>query len=146
MLRRIHWRTGTPGLVAVLLLSALLALAGCRADEDRTSAIADTGGTGGGGADTWSTIQSQVISGCSCHTASTSHTTNPIGFQSGDYAFLVNQDSVKDNRYSIVKRYNPDQSTLYLTSQGAAGMPLGMSLGTAALQRLQDWINAGAPQ
>ncbi|MBI4082502.1 MAG: hypothetical protein HY423_07820 [Candidatus Lambdaproteobacteria bacterium] len=142
------WKTGAASvsLSAALLLMALV-LGGCLVDQDEN--VAGTPAASSGTGDTWTTIQRDVLSGCSCHQAAP--TGVQAGFRAEDYLEVVNADG-KNGQYgdlrsfSIVKRRNPSQSTLYLTVTRAAGMPVMPAVSAADQARIFDWIQAGAPQ
>jgi hypothetical protein len=136
--------------VALALVATLIG--GCLAGKEEN--VAETApAQSSGGTDTWTTIQRDVLSGCGCHQAAPGQSNGNVSYRAGDYADVANQDGklsldgTRDWRvYSIVKRYNAQQSSLYLTITGTAGLPTMPAVSAADQARILAWIQAGAPQ
>ena len=131
--------------MAALLLLAGWLLAGCLA-EDGVEGFYDPNG----GGDTWVTIQSSVISGCSCHNSAPGASNGNISFST--YAGVFGVTSVlspSDWVVATTANGGAGASTLYKVAVGTLATPTfpnAMVMSDANVTRIADWIDAGAPE
>jgi hypothetical protein len=149
---------------AALLLGGCLAEKGEPPSATTVTGTGGSGGTGGGGGtatstptttETWTKIQAVLAapsSGtCNCHQNAPAGSNGNVGFRAGDYAAIANVTSPNFSQYSIVKKSDSANSTLYLMASGGIS-PAGafaatnMKLSAAEAARIKDWIDGGAPQ
>ncbi len=122
---------------------AVLLLAGCRAEEG----IEGAGSEVPPGGDNWESI-STLLSGCSCHQSGPGGGNGFVSFLTYASVYDVASPNFPGNWVvATVANGASSKSTLYRVSNGDLTTPTtDMTLSPSAVTRIQNWIEAGAPE
>lgn len=128
------------GLGLALLLSAVLLLGGCLADQDRTR---------GEVTPDWDFIQSTIFeSSCAvsgCHTGSTP--AGGLSLDANQYSTVVDNATNSASGLQYVNSGFPSQSYLYLAiTNQANGDDMSGFVSQGDVDLIKQWIEAGAPE